>query len=149
MKSLFDQNTATEILSRIDDLGSNSERQWGKMDAAQMLAHCASFQDIALGRSFPKRHPLGLFIGWFIKSLFYNDKPLDRNLPTDKSILIVSDKDFQTEKERLKQQIITFQQNGEEKCTRHPHPFFGKFSPEQWGIGCYKHLDHHLGQFGV
>ena len=149
MMSLYDQNAATETLARIEVLRLDSERQWGKMDAAQMLAHCSSFQDIALGRSFPKRHPLGFFIGRFVKSLFYNDKPLERNLPTDKSIFISTDKDFETEKEKLKQQIISFHEGGEEKCTRHPHPFFGKLSPEQWGIGCYKHLDHHLNQFGV
>jgi len=34
-------------------------------------------------------------------------------------------------------------------CTKHPHSFFGKLTPEEWAILSYKHLDHHLRQFGV
>ncbi|MFD1127776.1 DUF1569 domain-containing protein [Paenibacillus provencensis] len=29
-----------------------------------------------------------------------------------------------------------------------PHPFFGKLTSEEWSIGLYKHLDHHLKEFG-
>jgi len=29
------------------------------------------------------------------------------------------------------------------------HPTFGPLSPEQWGRLCWKHLNHHLTQFGV
>lgn len=42
-----------------------------------------------------------------------------------------------------------FHKNGPETCISHPHPFFGKLTSEQWGKGIYKHLDHHLKQFGV
>ena len=45
--------------------------------------------------------------------------------------------------------IEKFQAGGEEKCTTYPHPFFGKVTPREWSIGMYKHLDHHLRQFGV
>ncbi|MCY7789221.1 DUF1569 domain-containing protein, partial [Bacillus inaquosorum] len=115
----------------------------------QMLAHCSSFQDIAMGLSFPARGWLGILIGNFVKPIFYNDKPLAQNMSTIPDILIVDEKEFETEKEILKQKIITFQNNGPEKCTTHPHPFFGKLTSEQWGKGIYKHLDHHLKQFGV
>jgi len=33
--------------------------------------------------------------------------------------------------------------------TWYPHPSFGEFTKEQWGQLEYKHLDHHLRQFGV
>ena len=29
------------------------------------------------------------------------------------------------------------------------HPVFGKMSPTDWGVLGYKHIDHHLKQFGV
>lgn len=79
----------------------------------------------------------------------YNDKTLPRNMSTIPTILIADNRDFEREKELLKEKIILFQNNGPEKCTTHPHPFFGKLTSEQWGIGVYKHLDHHLTQFGV
>ncbi|MCM3781954.1 DUF1569 domain-containing protein [Neobacillus mesonae] len=149
MKNIFNQTDTVEILNRIDKLSPNSRPQWGKMDVAQMLAHCSSFQDIAMGNTFPPRGWLGVLIGRFVKPIFFNDKPPARNMSTIPTILIVEEKEFETEKEKLKQKIITFQNNGPEKCTSHPHSFFGKLTPEQWGKGVYKHLDHHLNQFGV
>ncbi len=149
MKNIFNQLHSEEILNRIDKLSQSSKPQWGKMNVAQMLAHCSSFQDIAMGNSFSARGWLGILIGNFVKPIFYNDKPLVQNMSTIPTILIVDEKEFETEKEELKQKIITFQNNGPEKCTTHPHPFFGKLTSEQWGKGTYKHLDHHLKQFGV
>ncbi|MFC0561521.1 DUF1569 domain-containing protein [Halalkalibacter alkalisediminis] len=149
MKNIFNPLYSEEILNRIDKLNSNAKQQWGKMSVAQMLAHCSFFQDIAMGNSFPARDWLGRLIGGFVKPIFYNDKPLAQNMSTIPTILIVEEKEFETEKKKLKQKIITFQNNGPEKCTIHPHPFFGKLTTEQWGKGIYKHLDHHLKQFGV
>ncbi|MGM0830308.1 MAG: DUF1569 domain-containing protein [Bacillota bacterium] len=149
MKNIFNHLHTEEILNRIDKLTPNSQPQWGKMDVAQMLAHCSSFQDIAMGNSVHPRGWLGILIGKFVKPIFYNDKPLARNMSTIPAILIVEEKNFEIERENLKQKIITFQYNGPEKCTTHPHSFFGKLTSEQWGKGIYKHLDHHLKQFGV
>jgi hypothetical protein len=30
-----------------------------------------------------------------------------------------------------------------------PHPAFGELSPETWGVLIYKHMAHHLEQFGL
>ena len=149
MKNIFDHMYTAEVLKRIDKLSPNSQPKWGKMDVAQMLAHCSSFQDIAMGNSFPPRSWLGIIVGRFAKQIIYNDKTLPHNMSTIPTILIADDREFDTEKEKLKQKIITFQNNGPEKCTTHPHPFFGKITSEQWGKGIYKHLDHHLKQFEV
>lgn len=70
-------------------------------------------------------------------------------MSTISTILIADKREFEIEREKLKQKISTFQKNGPEKCTTHHHPFFWKLTPEQWGKGIYKHLDHHLKQFGV
>jgi hypothetical protein len=149
MKNIFNHMHTAEVLKRIDKLSPNSQPQWGKMDVAQMLAHCSAFHDIAMGNSFPPRSWLGIIVGRFAKQIIYNDKALPHNLSTIPTILIADDREFDAEKEKLKQKIITFQTNGPEKCTTHPHPFFGKLTSEQWGKGIYKHLDHHLKQFGV
>ena len=149
MKNIFNSMHSEEVLKRIDQLTPNAQPQWGKMNVAQMLAHCSAFQDIAMGNSFPPRGWLGKLVGRFAKPIMYNDKTLPRNMSTIPTILIADDRDFEREKEQLKEKIILFQNNGPEKCTPHPHPFFGKLTSEQWGIGVYKHLDHHLTQFGV
>lgn len=149
MNTIFEPLQTEEILRRIDNLSANSQPLWGKMDVAQMLAHCSSFQDIAMGYSMPPRGWLGLFVGWAAKPMMYNDKPLAHNMSTIPSILIANKRNFEIEKEKLKEKLITFQKEGQMACTSHPHPFFGKLTPEQWGKGIYKHLDHHLKQFGV
>jgi len=149
MENIYNQLHMAEILNRIENLSPAAKPQGGTMNAAQMLAHCSSFQDIAMGNCFPPRDWIGRIVGRFVKPIFYNDKPAPHNMPTIPTILIADDKDFETEKENLKQKILTFQSNGPEKCSAHPHPFFGKFTPEQWGKGIYNHLDHHLKQFGV
>ncbi|QGG55905.1 DUF1569 domain-containing protein [Paenibacillus sp. B01] len=149
MESIYSPVHSANILNRIDKLSPHAAPQWGTMNAAQMLAHCSAFQDIPMGNSFPPRYWLGKVIGRFVNRIFYNDKPAPHNMSTIPTIRIADERDFETEKEKLKQMIVVFQRNGPEKCSSHPHPFFGKFTPEQWGIGVYKHLDHHLRKFGV
>jgi transposase InsO family protein len=63
--------------------------------------------------------------------------------------VIADSRDFFREQEQLKLKVLQFHEGGEAKCTRHPHPFFGALTPQEWARGSYKHLDHHLRQFGV
>lgn len=149
MNNIFEKSHADEIVTRIERLRPDSTRQWGSMDAAQMLAHCAGFQDLAMGNAAAARSWLGIFVGRWAKPLFYNDKPLPRNMSTIPEIAITEEKEFGAEQRNLINKITEFQQNGRESCAKNLHPFFGKLSSEEWGKGVYKHLDHHLKQFGV
>ncbi|MCZ8517796.1 DUF1569 domain-containing protein [Paenibacillus filicis] len=149
MNNIFIDSHMEEIIGRIDNLTPNSEPRWGIMNVAQMLAHCSSFQDIAMGIYVPQRHWLGKLIGPLVKSIIYNDKPLKPNTPTVPEARITDEKEFEFERGELKRKLRAFQANGPQKCANHLHPFFGKLTPEQWGKGTYKHLDHHLKQFGV
>ncbi|MCM3633591.1 DUF1569 domain-containing protein [Paenibacillus camelliae] len=148
MYNIFEQDRTDEIINRILQLRPDSEPLWGKMNVTQMLAHCSSFQDIATGDLTSARSWLGMVIGRFVKPMFYNDKPLPQNMSTIPDIMITDERDFELERESLIQKIITFQHNGRDQWTA-PHPFFGKLSTDEWGKGIYKHLDHHLRQFGV
>jgi hypothetical protein len=88
-------------------------------------------------------------IGSLVKPIYTNEKPLSRNSPTDKKLLVSEQRDFLREQEQLRLKVRQFCEGGEAKCTRHPHPFFGTLTPEDWSRGMYKHMDHHLRQFGV
>lgn len=149
MNNIFERHHVESIIARIRQLSPESQPCWGKMNAAQMFAHCSAFQQIATGEAVHARSWLGLVVGQFAKPVFYNDKPLPQNMSTIPGIQIADERNFEDEQERLIQSLTAFQHNGAEKCTRNPHPFFGKLSPEEWGKGIYKHLDHHLRQFGV
>lgn len=108
MKNLFEKDTVEEVLNRIDKLQPSTQRQWGKMDVAQMLAHCASTMDMASGRLNPPRIFIGRIIGPLVKSIFINEKPFSKNSPTDKKLRIADPRDFNKEQARLKQNVQQF-----------------------------------------
>ncbi len=148
MKSLFTESAYAEILDRLDKLTPDSQAKWGKMDVAQMMAHCQEPIKVPLEKITLKQPNaiMKLLFSFFKKSL-YDDKPWKHGLPTSKEFKIVDERDFHKEKEGLKSLI------GEFYAERHkpewpPHPFCGHFTTEQWGKMQYKHLDHHFRQFG-
>ena len=149
MKSLFDSETHTEILNRIDNLSESSTGEWGKMEVGQMLHHCQYPLKVALGKHTIKKPNffMRLLYKGFKKSM-YNDKPWKHNLPTAPGFKVEDKKDFKQEKDKLVALINNFHAERTEK-TRDPHPSFGHFTYDQWGQMQYKHLDHHLRQFGV
>ncbi|HET7892523.1 MAG TPA: DUF1569 domain-containing protein [Candidatus Sulfotelmatobacter sp.] len=149
MKNLFQREALEETLARIDLLQPAAQRQWGKMDVAQMLAHCSLALDMASGRINPPRILIGRLIGPLVKSVYTNEKPFSQNNPTDPKLVISDQRDFLREQEQLKQKLRQFYEGGEAQCTRHAHPFFGALTPQDWSRGMYKHMDHHLRQFGV
>jgi len=149
MKNLFQADAVDDVIARIDRLQPASQRLWGKMDVAQMMAHCGAAIDMANGDLNLPRIFIGRVLGPLVRPQFTNDKPFSKNGPTDKKLKISDARDFGREQEQLKQRIRKFHQGGEAHCTQHPHPFFGALTAREWATGMYKHLDHHLRQFGV
>ena len=148
MNNLFNQSGVSEILTRMDKLTSNSQRLWGKMNVGQMLAHVNVSLETAMGLNFPERIFIGRIIGGLVKKKALNEKPLNKNTPTDKNYVFTDTREFEKEKIKSVELINTFYQNGSTKCTTHPHSFFGKMTPDEWAILQWKHFDHHLRQFG-
>ncbi len=149
MNNLFNQPDVSQILQRIDKLTAGSQRQWGKMNAAQMLAHCNVSLETAMGGNFIKRLFIGRIIGTLLKPMVLGAKPFRKNSPTDKSYIFKDDRNFEEERSKTKASVTKFFEGGSSGCTTHPHPFFGRFTPEEWAVFQWKHLDHHLRQFGV
>ena len=148
MKNLFDASTAEEIKQRIALLRPDSPRQWGIMSPAQAAAHCSAGLELASGERKPPRKAVGWVLGWIIKPMALgNDSPMRRNAPT--MIAVQDDRNLDVERERLRALVDRFVAAGPEGCTTHPHSFFGRLTPTEWAILTYKHLDHHLRQFGV
>ena len=151
MKNLFEAERAEELKRRLNTLTLNSPRYWGKMNPAQAVAHCALALDIASGNLVPGRAGLGgRIVGRLIKPLvFKDDAPIRRNAPTNPELVVSDSRDLASECEYLCAAIDRFAAAGPLGCTAHPHFFFGKLTPNQWAILMYKHLDHHLRQFGA
>jgi hypothetical protein len=150
MKTIFDAACIDELQYRLSRLQPGSARQWGKMSPAQMLAHCSKGLEMAAGEIRPPRALVGRIIGRVVKrAALGGDKPMMRNSPTSKELVIEDDLDFAVEQARLSRLIGRFASEGPAGCTSHPHAFFGPLTPDEWGILMYKHLDHHLRQFGA
>ncbi|WCO02331.1 DUF1569 domain-containing protein [Psychroserpens ponticola] len=149
MKSLFTTEAHNEIMSRIEKLNTQAQPKWGKMNANQMLAHCSFPLQVALQElKLAKPNVVKRLLFSMFKASLYDDKPWKKSLPTTKQFIVHDSKDFTTEKSNLLEKITQFH-NEKSKIEWPPHPMFGKFTNEQWGKMQYKHLDHHLKQFGV
>src|SRR6185312_11781660 len=100
METLFETTSVNKILTRIEMLTPVTPRRWGKMNVAQMMAHCAECMEMAMGNKKVQRSLIGRIIGPMLKHKILDENPLDRNLPTDKDMLMVGPKDFTQEKQR-------------------------------------------------
>jgi hypothetical protein len=150
MKNLYEARTVATVKERVAHLRPDSQRLWGKMNVAQAVAHCSLGLEWAVGDSFPPRMFLGRIMGWMVKPMALgNENPMRRNSPTAKSLVVADERDLETERQRLYGLIDRFVAGGPARCTKHPHSFFGRLRPEEWAELMYKHLDHHLRQFGA
>jgi len=150
MKNLFDVSLSDQVKQRIGRLRIDSERRWGKMSVAQAICHCASALEMALGEIRPPRALIGRLIGSAIKpKVVGNDEELRRNTGTVNELVVSGERNLDAERVRLYSLIDRFVSGGPSVCTTHPHPFFGPLTPAEWAVLMYKHLDHHLRQFGV
>jgi Protein of unknown function (DUF1569) len=146
VKNLFDPAVKQDIITRINKLTPESQRQWGKMDVSQMLAHCQVPMGVAIGKHKLKGQFFLKLIGPLFKKKLFDDVPYKQGLPTDQSFKMTTPKDFEKEKQNLVGMVNEF---SETSLAEAPHPIFGKLTKEQWSKGTWKHLDHHLRQFGV
>lgn len=150
MKNLYDAPTVAKVKERVACLRPDSQPLWGKMNVAQAMAHCSLGLEWAVDDTQPPRMFLGRILGWVVKPLALgNENPMRRNSPTAKSLVVADERDLETERRRLYKLIDRFVAGGPAKCTKHPHSFFGPLRPEEWAELMYKHLDHHLRQFGA
>jgi len=147
IKNLFDPAVKQETINRINTLTPQTERKWGKMDAAQMLAHLQAPMGVALGTHSLKANWLMKLIMPLFKKALYDEKPWKQGLPTDKTFITAGQpKNFEEEKTKLLEMLNRFSENN---MVNDKHPIFGKLTKEQWSKATWKHFDHHLKQFGA
>ncbi len=150
MKSVFDKDDVAETIERINRLSPEVQAQWGKMSVDQMLAHCNVSYEMVYTDKYPKPNILiGLIMKIFVKNKVVSEKPFAKNLLTAPQFKMLDKKDFEFEKKRLIDFIIKTQELGEEHFDGKISHSFGKLNKTEWNNMFYKHLNHHLTQFGV
>ena len=150
MKNIFEKEITNDVIKRINNLSATSKPTWGKMSVSQMLAHCAVSYEMVFTEKYPKPNA---FTKWILKMIVKNivvsEKPYAKNGRTASQFIIADDKEFEVEKKNLVDYIIKTQELGETHFEGKESNSFGKLTAVEWNNSFYKHLDHHLTQFGV
>jgi hypothetical protein len=150
IKNVYDPAVAAELVARLNTLAPETLPQWGKMNVAQMLAHCS----VAYEMAFEDKHPpAGALMGWvlrtFVKRAVVNTKPYPKGSPTAPAFKVSSQQDFEQERRRLIHYVERTAREGASFFEGRRSPSFGVLTAQEWSHLFYKHLDHHLTQFGA
>ena len=151
MENIFNPNDYQAIVLRFNNITPLSQHAWGKMDVDQMVVHLKDQLDIALGnkpamaqgpvvlRTFIGRW-IALYLAPWPKSKL--DTPREMNASLNGMIVT----DFESDKHLL---LIRLNEFITAPAGFAAHPFFGKINNKDWGRLVWKHLNHHLLQFGA
>ena len=131
---------------RIEALHPKSRRQWGEMSVDQMLWHINKVMSIALGEVEPLPFPGALPVP--VSKFFVLRLPWPKSAPTGPDLVATGRYDFCAERKRALKLLEAIH----ETPLRVPwpsHPTYGQLSGMEWSKLTYRHLDHHLRQFGA
>lgn len=150
MNNVFDIAVVHKLIERIQQLQANTQPKWGKMSVDQMLAHCNVTYEMAFENKHAKPSALlQLMLKLFVKKTVVSDKPYKHSLKTAPAFIIQDAKNFEEERNRLIEYIKKTQGLGAAYFDGKASHSFGVLNKEEWNNMFYKHLDHHLSQFGV
>jgi Protein of unknown function (DUF1569) len=147
MKSLAHEETRREIHERIGRLRQDRAALWGRMSAPQMVAHCADSIRMGLGqlptksKKLPLRYPP-------LKQLFVYWLPFPKGAPTSPELIARKPSDWNKETADLGSLVDAVGERNLQGIWPE-HPAFGRLNGRAWCILGYRHLDHHLRQFGA
>lgn len=137
------------LFNAINQIEPGAKSGWGQKSADQMLAHC----NVSYEMVYEDKHPkpgfvMKLILKSFVKNKVVSEVPYGRNSRTAPVFLINERKNFEVERNRLIGYITRTQELGENKFDNSEFLSFVKLSKTEWNNMFYKHLDHHLTQFG-
>lgn len=148
-KNLLYKNSAQSIIKRVERLTPNHKNLWGRMNAIEMLMHCNScnreiFEEKRGNSKTSLKQYFLRILALYIAPNFTKGIASERKHITKGKVFHTG---FEEAKNEFIQLITRFPLN-QQKLTL-THPAFGNISTKQWGIAAYKHMDHHLRQFGI
>lgn len=146
-KTLYDSEDYQEALGRIDELSADSTPEWGKMSVGQMLAHCAEVTEVYNGKPLEGTPFYVKLMKGLIRKVVVAPKAFQKKLASHPQYIHTESRDFETEKVRLLSALEKFK--AEEQQPNPKHALLGTLTNEEKGWSAWKHLDHHLRQFGV
>lgn len=117
----------------------------GKMSSDQVFAHLSEVQEVKNGKPLENTSFIAKLFKKYIRKMVFNEVPYKQSIQTHPQYIVTSPQDFEVQKKRfLNAMEVMHSENPDTK-----HILFGKMTDEEKGWGCYKHINHHLEQFGV
>ena len=147
MRTIWSAPDRRQLQDRLARLKPDAQRRWGSMTAPQTVAHLADAARMALGElpCRTKRLPIRYFP---LKQLIVYWLPFPKGAPTAPELVSRGPLPWGTEVAELN--ALVERLGGEPADRAWPeHPAFGRLSRRAWGVLIYRHMDHHLRQFGV
>lgn len=144
---LFKDEDLKKVLARINMLNDNSVSRWGSLSREQMMVHCTKVLEVAIN-PYEKQLFIGKLFGAYVVKKILKNKEMKKGIKSSKVLFEEFPKSLEEEKERLISTFIQFHEKGPEFYENKLHPFFGRLTAKQWNELTYKHLNHHLSQFG-
>ena len=150
LPNIFTTEVSSQVIGRINQLTANTNAKWGTMSVAQMLAHCNVTYEMVYDNIHKKPNAfVKLILKLLVKKAVLGEAAYKQNVQTAPQFIIKDDKNFEEEKQRLINFIIKTQQLGEAHFDGKESHSFGVLNKTEWNNMFYKHLNHHLNQFGV
>jgi hypothetical protein len=147
MKSLFNNSVRSEIRERLTKLTPECKSKWGKFTPETMTAHMID----ALANSFGERQAevkkgfLSSRLGQWL--IIDSPMPWPKGVPTAPEFLKSPPTDLERDKARVLEYLDRFGKGRDQKWG--VSPAFRNLTPDQWSRLQYRHLNHHLTQFGL
>ncbi len=143
-----------EYISLVKNLQPGAMGKWGKMNCQQMVEHVAAFFYVSIGKIkfdlvTPEEH-LPKF-----KEFLLSDKQFREN--TRAPLTVIGEETLplryatmEEAVENLSGSVAAFEAYFKENPYKKTmHPVFGELNFEEWVLLHYKHVTHHLRQFGL
>jgi hypothetical protein len=150
MKLLSDAAEFHALEVRVRTLRQDTRRLWGRMTSNQMLCHlCDSFR-FALGER-TAASACSLVNRTLVKWIaLHTSLPWPRNVKTRPEVDQTIGGTPPTAFERDRSELLLLMKRFTEPCSSRPHhPIFGPLTEREWQHWGWRHVDHHLRQFGV
>jgi hypothetical protein len=149
-ENIADPAQCAELIARLERLTPETPRRWGKMTAHQVVCHLSDSFRAVMGTGLSS-----VATPWsrtVIKWMALN-APLKwpHGVPTrpevDQFIGGTRPVEFARDRQELTSLMADFA--ARTGGNLHPHPMFGAMTTREWHRWGWRHMDHHLRQFGA
>lgn len=151
LPSVFETSVLDELKRRIHSITANTQPQWGTMSADQVMAHLnVTYEYLYEPGQFKAPNAImKFFLKTFVKSAVCGSKPYPKGSRTAPDFIKSDSYQFEAERDRLIAFLDRVQRDGAASFEGKESHSFGKLTADEWNTMFYKHLDHHLKQFGA